>query len=75
MQQNWPARDKLVKARIDFIHQDCVFLGNLSLRLKLVEATWLPTAAVDGYHMYYNPHFIDRLDLDECKFVVMPMRL
>lgn len=70
MHNNWTAREKLVKARIDFIHQDCVFLGNLSLRLKLIEATWLPTAAVDGYHMYYNPHFIDRLDLDECKFVV-----
>lgn len=67
---NWTANDKLVKARIDFIHQDCVFLGNLSLRLKLIEASWLPTAATDGFHFYYNPHFIDRLDLDECKFVV-----
>lgn len=67
---NWTPREKIVKARIDFIHHDCVFLGNLSLRLKLVEAEWLPTAATDGFHLYYNPHFIDRLDLDETKFVV-----
>ena len=67
---NWTAHEKLVKARIDFIHHDCVFLGNLSLRLKLVPATWMPTAATDGKHFYYNPDFIDRLDLDECKFVV-----
>ena len=66
----WTAREKIVKARIDFIHHDCVFLGNLSLRLKLIEAEWMPTAATDGFHLYYNPHFIDRLDLDETKFVV-----
>ncbi len=70
MYNNWPAKDKLTKARIDFISHDCVFLGNLSLNLILVEAHWLPTAATDGKHFYYNPHFIDRLDLDECKFVV-----
>jgi predicted metal-dependent peptidase len=70
MYNNWTPHEKLVKARIDFIHQDCVFLGNLSLRLKLIEALWIPTAATDGFHFYYNPHFIERLDLDECKFVV-----
>jgi len=70
MASNWNAEDKIVKARIDFIHHDCVFLGNLSLRLKLVEADWLPTAGTDGFHLYYNPKFIDKLTLDETKFVV-----
>lgn len=68
---NWSPEDKIVKARIDFIHNDCVFLGNLALRLKLVDASeWCPTAATDGFHLYYNRDFIDRCSLDETKFVV-----
>ncbi len=67
----WSPEDKIVKARIDFIHNDCVFLGNLALRLKLVDATaWCPTAATDGFYLYYNRDFIDRCSLDETKFVV-----
>lgn len=67
----WSPEDKLVKARIDFIHNDCVFLGNLALRLKLVDATkWCPTAATDFKHLYYNRNFIDRCSLDEVKFVI-----
>ena len=67
----WSPEDKLVKARIDFIHNDCVFLGNLALRLKLVDATeWCPTAATDFKHLYYNRDFIDRCSLDETKFVI-----
>lgn len=63
--------DKIVKARIDFIYNDCVFLGNLALRLELVDATaWCPTAATDFKHLYYNRDFIDRCSLDETKFVV-----
>ena len=63
--------DKIVKARIDFIYNDCVFLGNLALRLKIVDATeWCPTAATDFKHLYYNRDFIDRCSLDEVKFVI-----
>lgn len=64
------AAEKITATRIDFIHKDCVFLGTLALRLKVVPCTWLPTAGTDGYHLYYNPDFIDRLDIDETKFVV-----
>lgn len=68
---NWTPEDKIVKARIDFIYNDCVFLGNLALRLRLVDATkWCPTAATDFFHLYYNRDFIDRCTLDEVKFVV-----
>lgn len=67
----WSPEDKLVKARIDFIYNDCVFLGNLALRLKLVDATkWCPTAATDFKHLYYNRDFIDRCSLDDTKFVI-----
>ena len=68
---NWSPEDKITKARIDFIYNDCVFLGNLALRLKLVDATkWCPTAATDFKHLYYNRDFIDRCTLDETKFVI-----
>ena len=67
----WEPEEKLVKARIDFIHNDCVFLGNLALRLKLIDATkWCPTAATDFKHMYYNRDFIGRCTLEETKFVI-----
>ena len=62
---------KLIKARIDFIYNDCVFLGNLALRLKLVDATeWCPTAATDFKNLYYNRDLIDRCTLAEVKFIV-----
>ena len=71
MSQKFSPEDKLVKARIDFIYNDCVFLGNLALRLELVDATaWCPTAATDFKHLYYNRDFIDRCSLDETKFVI-----
>lgn len=68
---HWTPEDKIVKARIDFIYNDCVFLGNLALRLKLVDATeWCPTAATDFKHLYYNRDLIDRCSLDEVKFII-----
>lgn len=62
--------EKIVASRIDFIYKDCVFLGTLALRLKVVECDWLPTAGTDGIHLYYNPHFIGKLSVAETKFVV-----
>jgi predicted metal-dependent peptidase len=70
MSHVWTPREKIVKARIDFLQKDASFFGNLAIRLKLVECYWLPTAGVDGYHLYYNPDFIDRLTVEETKFVV-----
>ena len=68
---HWTPEDKIVKARIDFIYNDCVFLGNLALRLKLVDATdWCPTAATDFKHLYYNRELIDRCTLAETKFII-----
>jgi predicted metal-dependent peptidase len=68
---HWSPEDKIVKARIDFIYNDCVFLGNLALRLKLVDATeWCPTAATDFKNLYYNRDLIDRCTLAETKFII-----
>lgn len=46
------------------------FFGTLATRLKLVEAQWCPTAAVDGKHFYYNPDFFRTLTPEEIDFVV-----
>ena len=34
------------------------FFGMLALRLKLVERASIPTLAVDGRHVFYNPQFV-----------------
>ena len=46
------------------------FFGTLATRLKLVEAEWCPTAAVDGKHFYYNCDFFRTLTSEEIDFVV-----
>lgn len=38
------------------------FYGNLAFGLRRVEASWLPTCATDGVHMFYNAAFIESLD-------------
>lgn len=65
------AKEKLIAARVKMLF-DQPFFGNIACRLQLekVEAEWLPTAATDGRKFYYNPEFIDKLDLDEAVFLV-----
>jgi len=49
------------------------FYGALALQLQLVEVDdekWIPTAAVDGRNMFYNPKFILSLKEDELVGVV-----
>jgi len=67
---NFTPAEKITAARIDFIHKESVFYGTLALRLTPIACTWVPTAATDGYHLYYNPEFIAKLDSSEVKFVV-----
>jgi predicted metal-dependent peptidase len=71
MQEFKSAGDKLVAARVKMLFKQ-PFFGNIACRLKLVEVTddWLPTAAVDGRNFYYNPEFVDKLDLEETVFLV-----
>lgn len=57
--------DKLLTARAQLVICQ-PFFGVLALsQLELVEDKNIPTAGVDGRHMFYNPDFIDKLTLDE----------
>lgn len=57
---NKAVADQLVRARTALI-LDHPFFGNLVLRLKLVEETSIPTLAVDGKNIFYNPQFVAEL--------------
>ena len=66
---NLEVREMIVSGRVRMLIKH-PFFGTLATRLKLVEAEWLPTAAVDGKHFYYNPEFFRTLTADEIDFVV-----
>lgn len=61
--------DKLTRARTQLI-LDHSFFGQLALRLPLVESPDIPTAAVDGKHIYYNPEFIDKHPAAQIKTIL-----
>lgn len=63
---NQKIRDKLTRARASLI-LDQPFFGALALRLHLVENENIPTLAVDGKRIIYNPEFIDSLDMSLTK--------
>ena len=47
------------------------FFGYLIIRMPMVAADgWVPTAATDGKHFYYNHAFVDALDDEEVEFLV-----
>lgn len=53
---NKQAADNLVRARTALL-LDHFFFGRLALYLKFVEEPSIPTLAVDGKHIFYNPAF------------------
>lgn len=55
------ALEKLTRARSNLIIEQ-PFFGSLALRLHLVEDISVPTLAVDGKHIFYNPEFIRTLE-------------
>jgi len=60
--------DKLVTARVGLLLRH-PFFGNLSTRMKLVEASeWCQTLATDGRNFYFNLGFVDKLSPKECEF-------
>lgn len=72
MQTFKSAKEKLVTARVKMLFKQ-PFFGNIACRLQLVEVEpdgWCTTAAVDGRNFYYNPEFVNKLDLDETVFLV-----
>lgn len=60
---------QLTRARTGLI-LDAPFFGMLALRLQLVETAQVPTLAVDGKHIFYNPEFVAGLSYDETKTVL-----
>lgn len=68
---NRDAENKMIKARIGLIvHQP--FYGSLALKLELIQQETLnpPTMATDGRKIYYHPHFVNELPLNEVKFII-----
>ncbi|MFA6902935.1 MAG: VWA-like domain-containing protein [Gallionellaceae bacterium] len=62
---------KLAAARTRLI-LDKPFLGALALRLPLVAADpkWCATSVTDARCLYYNPDYIDKLNLEQTQFVL-----
>ena len=62
---------KMAAARTRLI-LDKPFLGALALRLPLVEASrnWCPTTWSNGKALYFNPAYIDSLDVEQTQFAL-----
>lgn len=66
---NQQALDKLTKARTGLLI-DQPFFGTLAMRLKMIEDTTVPTLAVNGKVMKYNPEFVNQQSNDLMKSAV-----
>ena len=63
------AREALTTARVGLLLKAAWF-GSMATRLPLVNAdAWLPTAATDGRHFYYNSKFVNMLRGKELEFL------
>lgn len=64
------ARDRIVTARVRLLIRQ-PFFGNISTRLKLVNADeWCGTAGTDGLTLYYSSRFVMSLTTKEVEFLV-----
>lgn len=64
------ANEKLIRARMQLV-LDATFFGSLALRLFLVEDQQTDTAYTNGVVLGYNPDFIDTLDTEETRGLVV----
>jgi predicted metal-dependent peptidase len=64
--KNLKAQDKVSKARAKLVLNE-PFFGALILKMDVIETNRVPTAGVDGVHLFYNPAFIDTMTLNQCK--------
>lgn len=65
-----PIVDKIIVARVGLLLRH-PFFGNLATRLQIKEADdWLPTAATDGRHIFYNRKFFEPLTSKQVEFVI-----
>jgi len=63
------AHDSIIRARTNLLVSNG-FFGFLAMQLRLVEDYNMPTAAVDGVSMFYNPVFVNQLDERQCEFLI-----
>ncbi len=65
-----PIIDKIIVARVGLLLRH-PFFGNLATRMKIQEADdWLPTAATDGRHIFFNRKFFEPLTVKQVEFVI-----
>lgn len=65
-----PIIDKIIVARVGLLLRH-PFFGNLATRMKIQEADdWLPTAATDGRHIFFNRKFFTPLTVKQVEFVI-----
>lgn len=66
------AVEKKLSAARTWLIIDKPFIGALVLRLPMVAADpgWCPSIATDARSIYYNPSYIDGLDLEQTKFIL-----
>lgn len=60
--------DRMVKSRVQLL-MHYPFFGTLALHLKLKPVSYVPTAATDGKHYFYNPKWVTPLDDAELNFL------
>jgi len=63
------AYDDIIRGRTNLLVSNG-FFGFLAMQLRLVEDYSIPTGAVDGVSLYYNPDFIKQLDDRQCEFLI-----
>jgi predicted metal-dependent peptidase len=62
-------REKIIAARVGLLLRHS-FFGNLATRLIIQNADdWLPTAATDGRHFFYNSEFVNKLSIKQLEFL------
>jgi len=66
------AIDRKLSAARTWLVIDKPFLGALVLRLPMIQAKpdWCPSIATDARAIYYNPAYIDGLNLEQTKFIL-----
>ncbi|MFO0753144.1 MAG: VWA-like domain-containing protein [Thermodesulfovibrionales bacterium] len=56
----YDSRERISKARLEFLFKH-PFLGDLSLRLKVLASDKTKTIATDARHLFFNPEFVQGL--------------
>jgi len=64
------AEERITQSRVRLLLTK-PFFGNLAVRLRIQDASdWLPTAATDGRHFFFNREFVNRLTDPMLDFLV-----